>query len=289
MTDATADPTLSIQSDATAALAEAQHTLERLEAGSKRREREALDGKLDAIDLANHRDRVELARAVFAAAQRRVDAERERLSGANELRAAVNEFLTDPALGTTPLIDALNAAKTAAVAADTAIAERNRRLIAWRDRFSALGVPASGLTIGVDEIRLKNFGASIAVEISGRGAKTTDNARQIVAEAIAHRDDDTRPAAFMGDDTRTNDIQHAEVRLLRETGGQPAGTILSTRSGRTPAALRTLVSYGAAELVSGELPDPSVGDERAEATRRAQADRQASAAEYQVPRERDWI
>ncbi|MBF4595806.1 hypothetical protein ITJ58_18785 [Curtobacterium flaccumfaciens] len=287
-TEAT-DPTLTIHSDATAALAEAQQKLERLDAGSKRREQAALDGKLDAVDLANHRDRVDLARAVVAAAQRAVEVERARISSPAELRVAIDQFLADPDLTTQPVVDALNAAKAAAVAADTVITNRNQRLIEWRDRFTALGVPASGLTLGQDEIRLRNFGAAIAVEISGQSAKTTENGRKIVADAIAHRDELTQAAAFARDDTRAVEVQHAEVRLLRETGGQPEGTVLSTRSGRTAATLRTLVSYGAAELISGELPDPSVSDERAASTRDAHADRLASASEYQVPRQQDWI
>jgi hypothetical protein len=222
-------------------------------------------------------------------AQRAVEVEQARISSPAELRSAVDQFLADPGLTTQPVVDALNGAKAAAVAADTVITNRNQRLIEWRDRFTALGVPASGLTLGQDEIRLRNFGAAIAVEISGQSAKTTENGRKIVADAIAHRDELTRAAAFARDDTRAVEVQHAEVRLLRETGGQPEGTVLSTRSGRTAATLRTLVSYGAAELISGELPDPSVGDERAASTRDAHADRLASASEYQVPRQQDWI
>lgn len=283
------DPSLTIESDATAALAEAQRKLDRLEGRSGQRERDALAGKLDAVDLANYRARLDLARTVRDAAAKVVDAERARIATPEALRAAVDEFLKDPALGTEPMVSALDAAKVAAAAAHTAITDRNQHLEEWRNRFRSLGVPATGLSIGQEQIRLHDFGGSISVEISGHAASTTTNAGKIVTDAIANRNQQTDAAAFARDDTRGNDITHADVRLVRDAGGHPAGTILSTRSGHTPSALRTLVSYGAGELISGELPEPSVGDERAEAVRQSQADRQAAASEYQVPRERDWI
>lgn len=276
----TTDPT--ITSAATEALAEARSRRDRLQSRTRKLEAEALAGRLSAPALADHRAEVDLAEAILAAAERAAADEQGRLADPDTIRAALDEFRTDPTVSTEQLDTALRTLSAAAAAVQATADRRNAAVGQWRERFLQLGMPERGFSIDGNPVFLSGRGDAAKVTIGGQGVTATGYIDRFIAGVIptaARRAQPLEITTVRHDDTRTSISSHAEVRLLREAGGKAEGTVLSTRDGYTLKSMRTLVSHGVAELLSGELPEPSVSDLSAEATRDAQADRLAAAAD----------
>jgi len=290
MTDNTSQTTtapIAITSDATEALAEARAKLIKLETAREHREREALEGKLDATSLADFRDRLELARAVAAAAKRAVEKEQSTLADPDTIRAALQEFQADEAVSTKRLRAALKALSTAAATVEAITAKRNAAVRQWRERLTALGIPQRGLAIDGNPVAISGRGDDVKVTVAGRGVTATSHVDRLIAGSIPAAAQKAQPldvSTISRDDTRTTTSSHAEVRLLTDAGGKKQGTVLSTRAGYTVSALRRLVAYGSAELVSGELGEMTLFDQDAETSREAQAERWIEATGYQATR-----
>ncbi|PZF61885.1 hypothetical protein DEJ33_15745 [Curtobacterium sp. MCPF17_047] len=282
MTDTTST---TMTTAATEALDGARAKLARLEAARERQEREALEGKLDATSLADFRDRLELARAVAAAAERAVAQEQSKLADPDTIRATLQEFQTDDAVGIKQLSAALKALSTAAATVEVVAGRRNAAVQQWRERLMQLGIPARGFSFDGNAVTISGRGDDAKVTVAGRGVTATSHINRLIAGSIPAAAQKAQPLdtnTIGNDDTRTTTSSHAEVRLLTDTGGKKAGTILSTRSGYTVSVLRRLVAYGSAELVSGELGEMTLFDQDAEASREAQAERWADATECPV-------
>lgn len=253
---------ITLDSDKTREAEEASSALQSLEARLPSIRDAALKGQMSAETLANWNDDIALARLRAEAAGHDADAEREALADPAVIAEAVSEFHADSDLSTDALIAAADAVRSALGELERISTVRNVAVLGWVDKLRSLGIPDNGLTIDDAEISIQTSaitGTTIAI-----GSARTQAVRS-VAPYVAHMAQPhikgaaqrIDPATLTRVDSRaTDNTRRISVRLLKPMGANQAGEILTHRD-RTPGVLAQLVHNGHAELIEGQIPEPS--------------------------------
>lgn len=254
--------TIELHSPKTEAAAEAAEHFAYLTEQGARRKKDAIEGNLSAADLAAHTDELNLARLRADVTREAADAEMASLSDDNSVTDAIAELLDDSALSTAALEEAVANVQSALAALEASNQERNAAIIAWVNRLRELGVPDTGLTVNDDEIRIQSSGITGTQIMVGAGSVATiGSTAEYVKHVTRGHADRARMAIDPINITRADTRGRTRgavtsVRLLTALGGNKAGTVLTTRT-HTLGVLAQMVHVGNAELIEGELPEPS--------------------------------
>lgn len=253
---------LTLDSDKTRAAEDATLTLESLEARLPSIRDAALKGQMSAETLANWNDNIALARLRAEAATHDANEERKAVADPAAISEAVAAFHADGDLSTDALIAATDAVRSALEELEQVNTTRNEAVLGWVDKLRSLGVPDNGLTI--DDAEISILTSAITGTTITIGSARTQAVRS-VAPHIAHithpytksATQRIDPATLTRVDSRTtDDTQRISIRLLHPMGARQTGEIL-TRRNHTAGVLAQLVHNGHAELIQGEIPEPS--------------------------------
>ncbi|QNA92697.1 MULTISPECIES: hypothetical protein [unclassified Microbacterium] len=254
--------TIDLRSPRTEALEAAEAELENLTAQTDTLRASALAGNLGAETLAAHTDRLNLATMRVDAARHAAEAELNNLADRNSIADAIAELLDDPALATTPIEDAISKLRQALADITTANETRNSAITGWVTRLRQLGVPDTGLTVNGDEIHISSAGPTgTTITIGGGRVSTIGSVAGHIRHTTQKHSDSAHmaidPANLPSSDTRGRALgSTTAVRLLKNLGGNKAGTVLTTRT-HSLGVLAKFVHDGHAELIDGQIPDES--------------------------------
>lgn len=254
--------TIDLRTPKTDALEAAQAELDSLTAQTDRLSALALAGNLGADTLADHTDRINLATMRLKAARTAAEAERDELADANSITDAIAELLQDDTVATTAIERSIENLREAISAVQQSNRDRNATIVAWAERLRGLGIPDTGLTVNDDEIRILSQGVTGTTITIGAGRVSTvpsvaGHIRHVMGKDTAEAHMAIDPSNLASADTRGSmRAATAAVRLARPLGGRPVGDVLTTRT-HTLSALAQMVHSGNAELIEGEVPEPS--------------------------------
>ena len=282
--------TVTIDTPAATAATEANATLDRLKLRQVEYEEAALAGTLSPSAVTEIEGELRFAQMRADAANRAAAAEHAALGDNSAIGSLLEDFLADSALSTAPITRAYERITEALAEFDKANTERNGRIAEWGTKLRAAGVPDNGLTVDGRPVRLSTNGSlnkSVGrIEVGNAAAQTAADpapymrgaaAKWVKAEGLAVQADSIDRL-----DTRTNaSTAPLTVRIVQAVGGRAVGSVVNSYT--TPrSALARLVRGGYAEVVGGDLPDPTL-TEALDASR-ADADqaRRAEAAAYGV-------
>ncbi|MCT1394590.1 hypothetical protein M4D51_02485 [Microbacterium sp. p3-SID338] len=254
--------TIDLRSPRTEALEAAEAEFENLTAQTDTLKASALAGNLRAETLAAHTDHLNLATMRVDAARHAAEAELNNLADRNTIADAIAELLDDPALTTTPIEDAISRLRQALEDVTTANETRNSAIAGWVTRLRELGIPDTGLTVNGDEIHIQSAGPTgTTITIGGGRVSTIGSVAEYVRHTTQALSDGARmavdPATLPSSDTRGRALSDiTSIRLLKDLGGNKAGTVLTNRT-HLVSVLARMVHNGNAELIDGEIPEPS--------------------------------
>lgn len=221
----------------------------------------ALKGHMNASTLADINDDIALAKLRAEVAEEEAQAERDGLATDTEIASAIADLLADDGISAAPLLDAAENLRQALNEFEIVKDARNAPVARWIAKLRALGVPDKGLTVGDDEVLIYSSHPSLSLTI---GASRVESLATI-APYVAHLAERyTKGAAMRIDpdgltrvDTRTTATNNlVTVRMLTALGTLKAGDTLTSRN-RPRGALALMVHEGHAELIDGEIPEPS--------------------------------
>jgi hypothetical protein len=253
---------ITLDSDKTRAAEETSSALQSLEARLPSIREAALKGQMSAETLANWNDDIALARLRAEAAAHDADMERKGVADPAAVSEAVAAFHADEDLATDTLIAATEAVRSALEQLEQVNATRNAAVRGWVDKLRSLGIPDNGLSIGDDEISIQTSAiAGTTITIGSARTQAVSSVAPHIAhitqpytQSAAQRID---PANLTRVDSRaTTEAQRISVRLLHPLGPKKAGEILTRRT-HSAGVLAHLVHNGHAELIEGEIPEPS--------------------------------
>ncbi len=254
--------TIDLHTPKTDALETAQSELEHLTDQTARLSSLALAGNLGADTLADHNDRINLATLRLEAARTAAEDELGEVADANSIADAIAELLQDDTVATTAIERSIENLREAISAVHHANQDRNAAIVGWVGRLRALGIPDAGLTVNDDEIRILSQGVTGTTIAVGAGRVATvpsvaGHIRHVVGKDAADAHMAIDPSNLPSADTRGRaQAAIATVRLTRPLGGRAVGDILTTRT-HTLGVLAQMVHSGNAELIEGEVPEPS--------------------------------
>ena len=256
-------PTITLADDPADTTARFRREIQQLEATRTKVESDAIksdDTGYGAQKLARLEDDLRLAHAKFTAAERAEEAAAAKIGDPSAIVAALAEFEADPALAVDATADAIAALEQAVADYFAATDQRDAALAGWRARFTALGIPQSGLSVDGDPVSYGPY------EIAARGGlvSSIDHPANFLTYVI-ERGSEGRQVTGKQDprtslrhhDSRAATVEHLTIKLTTPLGGNPIGRELSTRHGRTRGTLEQLVRNGHATVAEGQVKEPA--------------------------------